>query len=517
MESVKNPTEKVMDELALSWLKASERAENTRIFIWRAPAGGESLLEGFIALQQHPQGRSLPDMFLAMTTPFDTGYGYSAALGREFVEHYEATPDAGDWDMEPYLPCYSAARLSQLLQSFAGAFPDALRYLILVLKPQTISDRSACMRWLTRWLEQREIAPRLLLIDSLEQPVWQPLHQSHPHRVQLIVDDVDTMKVMHLTAQQLSDPDADRLQFRRYLADAMLLLEKGGAEQVAARGNMALDIARRRGWSDQQAIIHNLMAGGWLKQGDHARAVEHYRQATDASDHLADPALKGQLRTQSAFGEAGAWFSKQAYLQAASGYRQAAREAQAIPHPLFETEGWRMSGFCLWLAGHHARAMEEYALAVRAGRSIAASERGQSTLPLVFQDLLRIHDKPRTEAIEACAARWQKERQRLIRQAEDSVSATPDITRVKQAEKRLQLQLEAAFILIREQRETLIARSDAHFRRVITLARESLHPHWNGLPDIAHPYDAPPGEWQTLPGWGSGSTPSTDPAGSSSS
>ncbi len=95
-----------MAELELSWLDASEHSAQTRLFIWRVPTS-ESLLDGFIALQQHPEGRTLPDLFLGLTTPFETGFGYSEALGREFVEHYEATPDAADWQAEPYLPCYS--------------------------------------------------------------------------------------------------------------------------------------------------------------------------------------------------------------------------------------------------------------------------------------------------------------------------------------------------------------------------------------------------------------------------
>lgn len=514
MSAAKNPTEKVMSELELSWLDASDKAGQTRLFIWRVPAGGESLLDGFIALQQHPQGRTLPDLFLSLTLPFETGYGYSEALGREFVEHYEATPDAAGWQADAYLPCYSPAQLRQLLQRFAENFADDLRYLVLVLKPSGVSDERALMRWLTRWLEEGEPAPRLLLIDTTEQPVWQPLYEAHPAVVQLIVDDIDGMKVMHQTAQQQTDADADRLLFRRYLADSMLLLEKGSAAQVAARGSLALDVATRRGWADQQAMMQNLIAGGWLKGKQHTQAIAHYRQAQHVSATIPDPAIKGQLRTQSTFGEAGAWFSKKEYLQAAKGYRRAALEAQTIPHAAFAIEGWRMSGFCLWLAGHRPAAMEEYAQAVQAAQSVPLAGRGQTTLPLVFGDLLRIHDKRRSEAIEACAARWQCEKQRLIQHAEERLPAAPTIEQVKQTENRLQLQLEAAFTLIREEREKLIRHGDDSFRRVVRLAREMLHPHWNGLPAIAHPFDAPAGEWQSLPAWGSTDASLPENAGS---
>ncbi len=261
MNEAKNPTEKVMSELTLSWLEASENAARTRIVIWRVPAGGESLLDAFIALQQHPQGRTLPDLFLGLNLPFETGYGYSEALGREFVEHYEATDNAAVWNAEPWLPCYSPAQLHRLLQNFAQTFTDDLRYLLLVLKPAGVSDESALIRWLTGWLEQSADAPRLLLIDTVEQPVWQPLLSAHPREVQLIVDEIDSTRVMHQTAQQQTDADADRLLFRRYLADAMLLLEKGSMQQVAARGELGLGVATRCGWADQQSMMHNLIAG----------------------------------------------------------------------------------------------------------------------------------------------------------------------------------------------------------------------------------------------------------------
>lgn len=513
MNTTKNPSEKAIGELELSWLEASEQSA-ARLFIWRVPANGESLLEGFLALQQHPQGRSLPDLFLSLNTPFETGYGYSDALGREFVEQYEATPDAAFWEADPWLPCYSAGQLRSLLQNFAEQFSDNLRYLVLVLKPSSVSDESALLRWLHGWLEQGAAAPRLLLIDTIEQPIWQPLYTANPRYVRLIEDRVDGMKVMHQTAQQQTDADADRLLFRRYLADAMLLLEKGSAAQVAARGSLALAIAQRRGWADQQAMMHNLIAGAWLKSRDPAQAVEHYRQAQSLSDEVPDHGIKGQLRTQSTFGEAGAWFSDKAYLQAAKAYRQAAIEAHSIPHPVFAIEGWRMSGFCLWLCGHRPAAMEEYARAIQAAEPVPLTERGQTTLPLVFQDLLRMHDKRRTEALEACAARWQSEKQKLIAQAEAQLPSRPEIAQVRQVDSRLQLQLEATFTVIREERETLIRRGDESFRRVIRLAREKLHPHWNGLPEIAHPFDAPPGEWQRLPAWGESDASLTDPAGS---
>ncbi|MDI7507180.1 hypothetical protein QLY83_21815, partial [Cronobacter dublinensis] len=76
--------------------------------------------------------------------------------------------------------------------------------------------------------------------------------------------------------------------------------------------------------------------------------------------------------------------------------------------------------------------------------------------------------------------------------------------------------LEAAFLALRQQREALIAQGDESFRQTVRLARDLLHPHWNGLPDVAHPFDAPPGEWHSLPAWRANapSAPLSETAGS---
>ncbi|ALB70718.1 hypothetical protein [Cronobacter muytjensii] len=74
--SAKNPTENAISELEMHWL---DRTENSaaRVIVWRVPASGECVLNGFFALQQHPEGRSLADLFLTLDTPFETGYGYT--------------------------------------------------------------------------------------------------------------------------------------------------------------------------------------------------------------------------------------------------------------------------------------------------------------------------------------------------------------------------------------------------------------------------------------------------------
>ncbi|ELY2515487.1 hypothetical protein SMB84_004127, partial [Cronobacter malonaticus] len=199
--SAKNPTEHAISKLELSWLDQTDDPA-IKLIVWRVPASGESLLNAFFALQQHPEGRSVPDLFVTLDTPFDTGYGYSQALARDFLESVEATPDARPWEGERFLPCYHAAALCALLEDFARVHQDDLRHAIVILKPSAMSDIAAFNRWLTQWLAAPAQRVRLLLTDTTEQPLWQTLVNAHAQQVRLLTDEPDAMQVMQQTARQ---------------------------------------------------------------------------------------------------------------------------------------------------------------------------------------------------------------------------------------------------------------------------------------------------------------------------
>lgn len=492
----RNPTEQLMAQLELQWLEASEDPA-ARLFIWRVKANAESLIQAFIALQQQPPGDySAPDLFISFIVPFDTGYGYSRALADELIECYEASEGAQAWDFEARLPCHSAGQWQALLGDFGRQHREQLRYVVAVLTPESVSCQKALLRWLTHSVERIAPEARLMLVDTLEQPTWQPLQQAFPRRVRLLTPDIDGMALMQQTASQHSDRDGDRLRCRQFTADALLLLERGTPQQVEARAGKALDIARRKGWLEQQVVLHNIIGGGWLKGNTPARAVEAYRQAQGAARGLDNPQLGATLQMQSAFGEGGAWLSACEYRQAADAYRTAAKLARQADNRTLEIEGWRMAGRCQVLGEEAIPGMDDYARAIQAARPLAAGERAQTTLPLALQDLLHLHDRRRARALEQCAQSYQQRQSQYIGEAEAEVARHGA---VQQVENRLQQTLERSFIQARNEREQLIVGAEPAFRQVIAIGRQYLHPHWNGLPEIAHPFDAPPGEWQQVP------------------
>ncbi|MGY5357476.1 RHS repeat domain-containing protein [Cronobacter dublinensis] len=311
--SAKNPTENAISELEISWL---ERTENSaaRVIVWRVPASGESLLNGFFALQQHPEGRSLADLFITLDTPFETGYGYSEALANDFLESVEVTPDARPWTGEAFLPCFSAAALCAMLADFARVHAEDFTTLIVILKPAAVSDITAYQRWLAQWVAVPAERVRLLLTDTTEQPLWQPLIDAHASQVLLLNDTPDAMQVMQQTARQQTDPDSDRLLFRRYLADAMLLLEKGSATQgVRYVFDRAGELRQRRNlhtgevkedflWDENRQLIAVRKGEHQVRYGYDALGRRVFKQTPDETRwfYWQGDALAGETVTRTA-------------------------------------------------------------------------------------------------------------------------------------------------------------------------------------------------------------------------
>lgn len=496
----RNPTEQLMAQLERQWLAASDDPA-ARLFIWRVKANAESLIQAFIALQQQAPGDySTPDLFIGFMAPFDTAYGYSRALADELIERYEASDGAQGWDFEPLLPCLGATQWQALLGHFAEHHREQLRYVVAVFTPAQVSDRAALERWLAQNVERIAEGVRVMLIDTLEQPVWQALQQAFPQRVRLMTPDIDGMTLMQQTASQLSDRDGDRLRCRQFMTDALLLLERGTPQQVATRAGLALAIAAKQGWLEQQVVMHNIIGGGWVKGKSADKAVAAYRQAQQVAQGIGDQPLRTTLQMQSAFGEGGAWFSVGEYRQAAGAYRLAAGLAQLAGNRLLAIEGMRMAGRCLVLDGDQTHALADYAQVIHAARPLSAEERGQTTLPLALQDLLHIQDDKRAQALADCADAYQQRKQQLILRAESEVAQQgATLQAVRLAESRLQQALEQSFQQARSQREQLILEGYPGFRQTIAIGRQYLQPQWSGLPEIAHPFDAPVGEWQQMP------------------
>lgn len=513
MAAANNPVMQCLDHLRDRWLEAGEDPQ-WRVLVWRVPDNATRLLEAFFAAQQQPETASTPDLFLRFDAPFETGFGYSRALkdalllgyaeGRDDLDNQDIPIDwNGAFEQHPDTPVGFLA----LLDSFARHHREHLRHVAAVLMPESTASAASMIDWLDAAL-QSPIPEQLRLVvaDTQSHPRWQALVERHPRHLRLIETPIDLFDVARATAAQSgaghgSGPAAT---YRQLLADCMRLLDCGTAAQVAQRADRALQLAEREQWPDQQVVMHMLVAGAYLKEQAYREAIVRYRcarkcaQAAQAQGHPAG----SELVMQSWFGEASALVAAKQLELAAKAYVDAAQAAKAVPNALFVIEGYRMAGQCLAQDRQTEPAREHYMLGLAEARGLDSATRAVTTFPLLLQDLLKLQDTPRAERIARTAASYKTALERSRSEAEAQAAKLGDAplhAELEQVDARMLARWEASYTRLIDEREKLIGGGDIFFRKVVSVARELLHPGWNGLPEVRHPLDKALPEWSDPP------------------
>ncbi|MGH8084844.1 MAG: hypothetical protein ACREPV_06175 [Lysobacter sp.] len=511
MSIAKSPVEQRFDLLCELWMEAVADPA-VRLVVWRIPGNAGRMLDAFFeAHKQSPQAMT-PDYFLRFDTAFETGFGYSRALADALQTGYIGSRDKLkaqglpiNWrDAHLDAPA-SAAGTLQLMRSFGDYYHEHLRHFVAVLVPSTVSRADALEAWLDAAL--RTPVPerlRVALVDFDDGPQWSALAARHGAAVRVIEAPIDMFDIARATAAQSSGGAGPSTAYRQVLTDVMTLLEKGRAAQVARRAERGLAMCERERWPDQQVVLHMAVAGAHMKEQQHPEAIGRYRAARESAQtaQLAGHPAGPNLLMQTWFGEAGAWLNARQPARAAEAYAAGSAAAKAIPNGLFAIEGLRMAGFCHAQGGHKERAREHYLFGLGEAKAMPAADRPLTTLPLLLQDMLRLQDPARVVQLEECASRYQAQVTDAQTRAESraaKLGANPVSTDVDGIEAELVAAYEAAFQRLLDEREQLIARGDDYFRKVVAVAREYLHPRWNGLPEVKHPLDKSPEQFSRPP------------------
>jgi tetratricopeptide (TPR) repeat protein len=513
----KNPVEKRVDTLRNLWLEHTEDPQ-VRVLVWRIPDNADRMLQAFFEMQQHPGDWTTPDLFLRFDAPFDTGFGYSRALRQALADSYIDSKDslreqgvAADWPFTRLPHHDSASGTMAVLASFAQhhqAQLAHLRYVNAVLAPNGVAGQDAWEAWLDAALHSPGLASdaslvRLTLVDTMSDRRWQALAQRHGARVRVVEAPIDMFDIARETVAQAGG-SGPTVAYRQLLTDVITLVEKGSAAQTAARAEKAMQIAQREQWPDQQVVLQMAVAGAYVKEKNYADAIKRYRDARVCATQAEQDKhpMAADLIMQTWFGEAGVWLVAKQPEKAAQAYRSAAEQAQRVPNPMFEIEGFRMAGYCYAQARQEKLARDHGALALRAAKAIDPAERPLTTMALALQDLLRLQDPGRTEKLERCAADYQAAVAAAHLQAEQQagkLGAQPSSADLEKIESAMHARFETGFQRQRQEREHLIAGGDEFFRKVVALARELLNQLWNGLPEVKHPLDKDVPEWSEPP------------------
>jgi len=505
-----NPMLRGLNTLRDAWLQASADPKH-KLLVWRLPANASRLLAAFFEMQRNDPGRDTPDYFLRVTNPYELGFRFSRQLKQDLLDRYLASQDElreqnvplgwrGPHEEHPD----SGQGVIDVLQSFVDHHAEQMRLLALVLEPERRVPGEGFERWVDTLLAAQP-GPRLriVLVDTQEDPQWQGLLDRHGKSACLLTAPVDMFAIARDTAAQ-SGGRGPEVLYRQLLADLMMLVERGSPAQVVARADRAQGLALRQGWHEQQSVVQMMTAGSWLKHGDHAQAINSYRQARTAAEsaRLSGNAAAPELVMQSWFGEAGCWLVAKQPERAAQAYLQASQSAASIPHPMFTLEGQRMAGWCQLDAGKREAAREQLLEAIRTAKPLSKEDRKATTLPNALWDLLHLQDARRCQKLQDVSTDYLQASTGVLEKFDAqgrALGPRPARVALDAIDAQLDLALEEGFHRAQRERERIIQGGDEFFRKVVAVGRDFLDPAWNGLPVIEHPLDNEVPAWSEPP------------------
>ncbi len=397
----KNALALKLDDLENRYMTFSHETDKP-LLVWQTDPGDEDIVRVFVAYAQAASG--VDDILLDMAIPFEDEATYSESLTAELNRQYEADKagmEEEELDTGWVCPEYRTEEndfqnMLRVLNDFYNyhfaVYKDSIHHLALFLRPKTISDRTAFVRWVEKLLQQQiPSGLRFVLLDPIAAPLFGELIEEEKPKVHASVLRLDYPGMLEDLAHGEGKQDGPDAKFRVLFVKMSNLAEKQDVDGVEQTAVQALRIAESQNWYQMRVVVHMLRGANFMQVKQQDEALAAYKSALDIareSKAAGDP-VGAKMEIQCLFATASVLVSKAAYTEACTPYKEAAVLAEAENDVFFSMEGWRMAGFCYEMDKQYDQAIETLGWALDAGEKLPEEERGRSTLPYVGDSLLR--------------------------------------------------------------------------------------------------------------------------------
>lgn len=369
------------------------------------------MVDAFVELESDERTGEIRDLFVRFEEPFDDPAAYGFALRDALLEQYEGSreqmEDSGV-DVAWKCPTLGArpregggasAGIQALLEcgaSLCDHYADLFDHLVLVLRPERLSDAAAFRRWLAEAAAgAAPWAVRFIVLDDRASPSIAALAVSDPAHVRVAAANLDMPGAVEELSAAAGHLDSPGGMFRHLFVKLSRAAAEGNVAAAQSLGDEAIKIAQESGWHHLTALVHFALGAALAARGEAPGAIHHYKQA---GAHAERAALAGEpsapiIRVNAHMGTGVALFSAGAFDKAADVYEEAAALAEAAQNPLLrllQMECRRMAGYSHERAGARERSWAAGMEALRIGSQMSEEERAGSTLAYAGEGLLRV-------------------------------------------------------------------------------------------------------------------------------
>ncbi len=375
MSNQHNAIAQRIDALRIKWQEKSGEYPDWKVARWLMEPSDVELYMGMLKLESSPYGR-LPELFVAMFTPFDDPATFSRKLTSDWLETYDKQKEKNpelSWDIASLKDKLSLSEeehpgdelLLETLHSFSQ-FSGTHEKLVLSLVPRHVRSFADYNDWLIR-LHKKGLPDNvnLMLLDhTTDRHLERSIRETYPESFTLEPGDMDLKGAVEELATS-GNPADPQVQFRKCLFEMSKAVSHNRPDDVHLWGERMLTVTQRTGNKTFFASAHLVYAGFLMHFKNEKKTVQLLDQGIRVVKPLAsDDREAGALLLQF-YAYHGAQASmKKEYRDAFNWFMRQAETAEQTGLPEMAIGACKMA---VYTAERKSKLQKEYLMAVQKG------------------------------------------------------------------------------------------------------------------------------------------------------
>ena len=194
---------------------------------------------------------------------------------------------------------------------------------------------------------------RFLIIDTVENPLFNKLSDTYREEVYTLVPDLDMDNVMKQVAA-MGDPSDPSTPYRISFVNMMNAMGNEKSKEALSEGKNCIRIAKENegrdpNWGIQTVVVYIALSNDQLKSKNYEKALEYADQAIESADALidkVDPLIAYAVSGQANITKAAIYCYPKEWRKAVPYYETAAGRYVKANNVITAIEAYRMAGFC---------------------------------------------------------------------------------------------------------------------------------------------------------------------------
>jgi hypothetical protein len=276
MLSEHNPIAELVHQIQQKWVEEVSPFPKLKLVRWLIKPDEARLYEGFLKLESTEHG-AIPEMLVAMLTPFTTVAGYSKQIINDWAGAYkkdtktqeklEAKNIAFAWNPEIYLKQAETEKNNcdqlfiEMLSDFQKQLPDKNMHLVVALFPHSVHDFYGFNYWLAELLN-KELPEEIsfMIFDHIGENYYDKVFEKNPETTKTLHVNLNMDDAISKIAK-MGDPNSPEVKFRECILEMGKAVQKNDQPRVDVWGEKALLATQQSGLKSMFASAHLVYAG----------------------------------------------------------------------------------------------------------------------------------------------------------------------------------------------------------------------------------------------------------------